>query len=133
MLSVYDDAHRAPIEYSDSDESSSDAPPVPQSPGPLDPEHCAVAGRGCSGGAAGSSLTLTVVSKDANNIRIPEGGRRVIVILEKAGTAEEVVRVDAIDNKDGTYTAAYTAPPRGNYKVRLPVQQSDVGFIVVCS
>lgn len=118
MLSVYDDAHRAPIEYSDSDESSSDTPPVPLTPGPLDPEQCTVAGRGFSGGAAGSPLSLTVFSKDSRGIRITEGGACVSVNLIKPDTGEEVVKVEALDNKDGTYTATYTAPPRGDYKVR---------------
>ena len=81
MLSVYDDAHRAPIEYSDSDDSSSDTPPVPLTPGPLDPEQCTVAGRGFSGGAAGAPLSLTVFSKDANGIRVREGGAHVCIII----------------------------------------------------
>ena len=119
MLSVYDDAHRAPIEYSDSsDDCSSDIPPVPLTPGPLDPEQCAVAGRGFSGGAAGAPLSLTVFSKDTHGVRIREGGAHVRVSLEKNDTARVVVNVEALDNKDGTYTATYTAPPRGDYKVR---------------
>lgn len=116
MLSVYDDAHRAPIEYSDSDESTSDSPPVPLTPGPLDPQNCTVAGRGFSGGAAGSPLSLTVFSKDARGIRITEGGTSVIVSLDN-NEGECVIKVEAVDKNDGTYTATYTAPPRGDYKV----------------
>ena len=119
MLSVYDEAHRAPIEYShSSDDDSSDIPPVPLTPGPLDPEQCTVAGRGFTGGAAGAPLSLSVTSKDARGARIKEGSAHVLVSLERTDTAEEVVRVEALDNKDGTYTATYTAPPRGDYKVR---------------
>eukprot|EP00210_Caulerpa_lentillifera_P004913 g4689.t1 len=125
-ISVYDDAHRAPIEGAESD-TSSEAPVEPPSPGPLDPEHCTVTGQGFSGGGAGILLPLIVTSKDSNGLRLREGGQHVVVKLNRADDGEEVTHVEATDNNDGTYRATYKAPPRGDYKLSITMNDAPIG------
>lgn len=116
----------------DSD-SSSDTAPRPQTPGPADPHKCAVTGAGFSGGAAGEIVSLTIVSKDGRGVRVREGDCEVMVVVkasepgalsvsEEAGEGPAQVEVRARDNGDGTYSASYSVPSRGNYTVRNTIQ-----------
>ncbi|GMH36531.1 hypothetical protein BSKO_04399 [Bryopsis sp. KO-2023] len=113
----------------DSD-SSSDTAPRPESPGPVDPEQCNVTGNGFSGGAAGELVSLTIVSKDAMRLRVREGGYNVVVSVNPSGGDAqdcEPVEVVARDNRDGTYSASYSVPSRGNYTLSIAMNGTPIG------
>lgn len=57
---------------------------------------------------------------DSYGRRIREGGAQVQVYVEPAFSSQQQERIDAtvLDHNDGTYTASYTVPSKGNYKVR---------------
>lgn len=105
-------------------DSDSDSDAEPEAPlGPLDPARCRVHGPGFSGGAAGQPVKLTLTARDANGKRIREGGAMVLVMVEppRAPGAEEepdAIEAEVTDHGDGTYTAVYTVPTKGNYQVR---------------
>lgn len=117
--------HDAPIpkELSDSEDSDAegeaDAPP-----GPPDPERCKAHGPGFSGAAAGQPVKLTITARDAAGKRVREGGAHILVMVEPVappGTAEgeepEAIQAQVEDHGNGTYTAVYTVPSKGNYQV----------------
>lgn len=107
-------------------DSDSDSDAEPEAPlGPLDPARCRVHGPGFSGGAAGQPVKLTLTARDANGKRIREGGAMVLVMVEPPrtpGVEEEpdAIEAEVTDHGDGTYTAVYTVPSKGNYQVCQP-------------
>ena len=106
-------------ESSDSEDEAIAAAAAPA--GPLDPDRCTVSGSGFAGGSAGTPMTMVITARDAAGRRIREGGAYVLVMLEPASPASsEVAPIEAAvtDHGDGTYSAAYTVPAKGNYEVR---------------
>lgn len=109
----------AGIQHESDTESDSEPDEASLPPGPIDPQRCAVTGPGFSGGAAGAAIKLVVTAKDSTGKRIREGGAEVAVFLEPGDRSAHQERIDAevTDHKDGTYTAVYTVPIKGSYKV----------------
>ena len=105
-------------------DSDSDSDAEPEAPlGPLDPARCRVHGPGFSGGAAAAPVKLTLTARDANGKRIREGGAHVLVMVEPprvpgAEEEPEPIQAEVTDHGDGTYTAVYAVPAKGNYQVR---------------
>ncbi|KAI7837107.1 hypothetical protein COHA_009055 [Chlorella ohadii] len=114
-------------------DSDSDSDAEPEAPlGPLDPARCRVHGPGFSGGAAGQPVKLTLTARDANGKRIREGGAMVLVMVEPPrtpGVEEEpdAIEAEVTDHGDGTYTAVYTVPSKGNYQLHIEVDGDPVG------
>lgn len=112
-----------PKELSDSEDSSdegeADAPP-----GPPDAARCRAHGPGFSGAAAGAPVSLTITCRDATGKRVREGGAFILVMVEPTvppGTASgeepEPIQAEVKDHGNGTYTASYEVPSKGNYQV----------------
>lgn len=91
--------------------------------GPICPEMCLVGGPGFAGGSAGSPVSFRVTAKDDRGTRIKEGGAYVTAKVVPGSTARAGGAVDIVaavrDHQDGTYTASYTVPTRGDYQVSL--------------
>jgi arginine/serine-rich splicing factor 12 len=108
-------------EQRDSDDSDAEGEPD-QPPGPLDASRCGVHGPGFSGAAAGQTVKLTITARDSAGKRIREGGAHILVMVEppSAPGAEEepdAIQADVVDHGNGTYTASYSVPTKGNYQV----------------
>ncbi|PRW57698.1 RNA recognition motif-containing isoform 1 [Chlorella sorokiniana] len=114
-------------------DSDSDSDAEPEAPlGPLDPARCRVHGPGFSGGAAGQPVKLTLTARDANGKRIREGGAMLLVMVEPPrapGQEEEpdAIEAEVTDHGDGTYSAVYTVPAKGNYQLHIEVDGEPVG------
>ena len=116
-----------------SSDSGSDSGSEEQAPGPVDPAKCGVTGSGFSGGSAGTAAQLIIVSKDSQGRRLLEGGCDVRVCVSSTGPgASEAspIEVKATDNGDGTYSATYVVPSRGNYNVRVSGPDSLPSVVV---
>ena len=127
-----------------SDNAEDDAENFP--PGPVDAEHCLAGGPGfagqflpnwgspsfkliarkaqlvgTAGGAAESPAHFYITAKDSRGTRIKDGGAYVVVTARAVGpgTTSPPVHGSVKDNKDGSYTATYTVPSRGNYEVSI--------------
>ena len=72
-----------------------------------------------AGGAADSPAHFYITAKDSRGTRIKDGGAYVVVTARAVGPAANSppVHGSVKDNKDGSYTATYTVPSRGNYEV----------------
>lgn len=72
-----------------------------------------------AGGAAESPAHFYVTAKDSRGTRIKDGGAYVVVTARAVGPGLTAppVHGSVKDNKDGSYTATYTVPTRGNYQV----------------
>lgn len=110
------------------EESDSDSDAEPEAPlGPLDASRSRVHGPGFSGGAACQPVKLTITARDSNGKRIREGGAHVLVMVEppppppgpagEQAEEPEAIQADVVDHGDGTYTATYAVPTKGNYQV----------------
>lgn len=104
----------------DSDEGEADAPP-----GPPDAARCRAHGPGFSGAAAGAPVSLTITCRDATGKRVREGGAFILVMVEPTaapsaagGEEPEPIQAEVKDHGNGTYTASYEVPTKGNYQVR---------------
>ncbi len=71
------------------------------------------------GGHSGAPVKLFVHVKDSRGKRLKEGGEDVVVRVSTLGAGH--LPVDVADNEDGTYTATYTPPSKGNYQVTVEV------------
>eukprot|EP00803_Ostreobium_quekettii_P005079 evm.model.scf_277.11 EVM.evm.TU.scf_277.11 scf_277:79857-81380(+) len=114
----------------DSGDSSSGTSAEEAPPGPVDCARCSVTGSGFSGGAAQAPAQLTIISKDASGRRLLHGGCDVFVRVSAAGgNAPEgsTIEVKATDNSDGTYSANYVVPSRGNYNLSIAINGTPIG------
>lgn len=118
MLTLYGNQKQLAVRSPSQDSDSSATAIEDLTPGPLDPERCTASGPGFAGGAAGSPVYLNVMAKDARGIRLKEGGAKVDVFVEALMDRDKVIEVTIKDNGNGSYTATYTAPVRGDYKAR---------------
>jgi hypothetical protein len=74
------------------------------------------------GGASGAPVKVFVHVKDARGKRLKEGGEDVVVRVQGLGAgAGGLLMVEMADNNDGTYTATYTPPTKGNYSVTVEI------------
>ncbi|KAL6752927.1 hypothetical protein V8C86DRAFT_2738789 [Haematococcus lacustris] len=88
---------------------------------PPDPAHCMVSGPGFAGTHSGAPVKLYVHVKDSRGKRLKEGGEDVAVRVQAVGgsASAQYIEVTVVDNDDGTYTATYTPPIKGNYQVSV--------------
>ena len=112
-----------PKEVDSEDSDSEEEPEAP--PGPPDAAHCKAQGPGFSGAAAGQPVKLTIMARDAAGKRVREGGAHILVMVEPVGAAPaadggeaEAIEAEVEDHSNGTYTAIYSVPSKGNYQVR---------------
>lgn len=112
-----------PKPQSDSDsDSESEAEVEELPPGPIDANRCDAKGPGFAGAAAGAPVKLVITAKDSSGKRIREGGAYIQVYVEPVSKGQEQqprIDGDITDHGDGTYTAFYTVPSKGNYKVTV--------------
>jgi hypothetical protein len=103
------------------DSESEDEVQPEQPPGPIDPSRCRAHGPGFSGSSAGQTVKLIITARDSAGKRIREGGAHVLVMVEPPtapGTTEaDAIEAEVVDHSDGTYTASYSVPTKGNYQV----------------
>lgn len=68
-------------------------------------------------------VKLYIDVKDSTGRRLKEGGEDVTVRVQATGVgaASQYIAVETTDNNDGTYTAIYTPPAKGNYLVSVEV------------
>ncbi|KAF5727426.1 Dynein alpha chain flagellar outer arm [Tripterygium wilfordii] len=108
----------AALSDSESEEAEEDLENRPI--GPVDPGKCTAAGAGIAGGTACAPTTFTVVTKDADGSKVPNGGAQIKVKVSPGvgvgGSDQEGI---VKDMGDGTYTVTYAAPKRGNYMVNI--------------
>ncbi len=109
-----------PKELSDSEDSSDEGEPDAP-PGPPDAARCRAHGPGFSGAAAGAPVSLTITCRDAAGKRVREGGAFILVMVEATappgGEEPEPIQAEVKDHGNGTYTASYEVPSKGNYQV----------------
>lgn len=76
---------------------------------------------GTAGGAAERPAHFYITAKDSRGTRIKDGGAYVVVTARAVGpgATSPPVHGSVKDNKDGSYTATYTVPSRGNYEVSI--------------
>lgn len=113
----------APHVDRDSEASESDGEPE-KPPGPVDASRCRAHGPAFSGAAACQPVKMTITARDSSGKRIREGGAHILVMVEPTaalGAAEEPepIQAEVSDHGDGTYTATYSVPTKGNYQVSL--------------
>ncbi|CAI0378632.1 unnamed protein product [Linum tenue] len=106
---------------SDSDEEEEDERDLANKPiGPVDPAKCTAAGVGIAGGTACAPSTFTVVTKDADGRKVPQGGAEIKVTVSPGvgvgGTEQDGIVKDI---GDGSYTVTYVVPKRGNYMLHI--------------
>lgn len=107
----------------DSDSDDSDGEP-PKEVGDVDPSRCKVSGPGFSGTAAGAPVHLYLYAHDAYGRRLQSGGDEVVVRVSPASSSMQLpgpIEVTVLDNGNGTYTATYTPPIKGNYFIAVEV------------
>jgi hypothetical protein len=124
-LAMHGHQHATPddSEEEDSDSDDEDRPP-PKEIGDVDPSRCKVSGPGFSGAAAGVPVPLYLHAHDAWGRRLTKGGDEVVVRVTPASSSMAVsgaINVNVVDNGNGTYTASYTAPVKGNYFIAVEV------------
>jgi len=109
----------------DVEESDEDVPA-----GPIDPERCVANGPGISGAEAGAPVNVIIVARDSNNHRVREGGAHVFVCVEPTGPGArdaEPIEAKVTDHGNGTYTAQYAVPSKGNYELSIEVNGEPIG------
>ncbi|GKV28663.1 hypothetical protein SLEP1_g37685 [Rubroshorea leprosula] len=88
--------------------------------GPVDPSKCTAAGPGIAGGTACNPSTFVVLTKDADERKVLNGGAQIKVKVSPGmgvgGSEQEGV---VKDMGDGTYTVTYVVPKRGNYMLNI--------------
>ena len=91
--------------------------------GPVDPSKCTAAGSGVAGGAAGSTASFIIITKDADGRRVLRGGAQIKVkvvpgmsTISVGGVEQEAV---VKDHGDGTYAVSYAVVKRGDYTVSV--------------
>ena len=132
----------AAVEHSSADElsssslcgSDSDLEPLETA---LEPEKCSVSGPGLAGAIAGQPARLTITARDAaGNVLSAGHGAHVVVYVERPfSEKKESDAYVAVDNGNGTYTAMYTLPAKGNYEIRIEINGQQAGgspFPVYC-
>lgn len=88
-----------------------------------------VAGPGLAGGAAGTPAILTITARDSNRRRVTVGGNAVsVVVFPGQGVPSDVSPVEAAvtDRGDGSYVARFTVPVKGNYTIKVEVEDMEV-------
>lgn len=119
-LALADSRAAADSDGYESSSSDSDNEEFPS--GPICPEMCLVGGPGFAGGSAQSSVAFRVTAKDDRGTTIREGGAYVTAKVVPGTTARAAGATDIVaevkDNDNGTYTASYTVPVRGDYQVQ---------------
>ncbi|EFN57239.1 expressed protein [Chlorella variabilis] len=115
----------------DSEEDEDQAAPE-QPPGPIDASRCRAHGPGFSGASACQPVKLTITARDSAGKRIREGGAHILVLVEPTaapGAAEEPepIQAEVVDHGDGTYTASYAVPTKGNYQLHIEVNGDPLG------
>lgn len=74
------------------------------------------------GAAACQPVKLFVYVKDAQHRQMKEGGEEVVVRVQPSSRSMgDTMMAEVEDNKNGIYTATYTAPAKGNYMVSVEV------------
>ncbi|PSC73143.1 RNA recognition motif-containing isoform 1 isoform A [Micractinium conductrix] len=121
-----------PKEVDSEDSDSEEEPEAP--PGPPDAAHCKAQGPGFSGAAAGQPVKLTIMARDAAGKRVREGGAHILVMVEPVGAAPaadggeaEAIEAEVEDHSNGTYTAIYSVPSKGNYQLHIEVNSEPMG------
>ncbi|KAL4446815.1 hypothetical protein ABPG77_008059 [Micractinium sp. CCAP 211/92] len=119
-----------PKELSDSEDSSDEGEPDAP-PGPPDAARCRAHGPGFSGAAAGAPVSLTITCRDAAGKRVREGGAFILVMVEPTappgGEEPEPIQAEVKDHGNGTYTASYEVPSKGNYQLHIEVNGEPLG------
>lgn len=88
--------------------------------GPVDPGKSMAFGAGIAGGTACAPSSFTVVTKDADGRKVPNGGAQIKVnVLPGVGVGGSEQEGMVKDMGDGTYTVTYVVPKRGNYMVNV--------------
>lgn len=79
--------------------------------------------RRVQGTHAGMPVKLFIHVKDERGLRMKEGGEDVAVRVQATGVgaSQQYIGVAITDNNDGTYTAVYTPPAKGNYLVSVEI------------
>ncbi|KAI3434787.1 hypothetical protein D9Q98_002845 [Chlorella vulgaris] len=121
----------APHVDRDSEASESDGEPE-KPPGPVDASRCRAHGPAFSGAAACQPVKMTITARDSSGKRIREGGAHILVMVEPTaapGAAEEPepIQAEVSDHGDGTYTATYSVPTKGNYQLHIEVNGDPLG------
>jgi hypothetical protein len=132
----------AAVEHSSADElssSSSDSDLLFETQPVVEPEKCSASGPGLTGGIAGQPARLTISARNAagNTVTTSHGAHVVVHVVDrttKSSTTPENSYI-AVDNGNGTYTAWYTLPAKGNYELRVEINGQEIGgspFPVYC-
>lgn len=88
--------------------------------GPVDPAKCMLVGGGIAGGTACAPSSFTLLTKDADGRKVPNGGALIKVkVLPGVGVGGSELEGMVKDMGDGTYTVTYVVPKRGNYMVHV--------------
>lgn len=88
--------------------------------GPVDPAKCMLLGGGIAGGTACAPSSFTLLTKDADGRKVPNGGAQIKVkVLPGVGVGGSEQEGMVKDMGDGTYTVTYVVPKRGNYMVHV--------------
>ncbi|KAL4434070.1 hypothetical protein ABPG75_000511 [Micractinium tetrahymenae] len=131
MIATHDQP--IPKELSDS-EASSDEGEADAPPGPPDAARCRAHGAGFSGAAAGAPVSLTITCRDAAGKRVRDGGAFILVMVEPVappgaapGEEPEPIQAEVKDHGNGTYTASYEVPSKGNYQLHIEVNGEPLG------
>ncbi|GFQ04286.1 hypothetical protein PHJA_002572500 [Phtheirospermum japonicum] len=105
---------------SDSDDDDDTTSERNSSVGPVDPSRCTAQGAGIAGGTACVGATFTVVTKDAKERKVVQGGAHVAVrVTPGVGVGGNVQDGIVKDMGDGSYSVTYVVPKRGNYMVNV--------------
>ncbi|KAL3619964.1 hypothetical protein CASFOL_034876 [Castilleja foliolosa] len=110
-------ASSSSLDSDDDDDTSSERN---SSVGPVDPSRCTAQGAGIAGGTACEGTTFTVVTKDAKERKVVQGGAQVAVrVTPGVGVGGDVQDGIVKDMGDGSYSVTYVVPKRGNYMVNV--------------
>jgi len=88
-----------------------------------DPNNCQLDGMGISSAVAGVEASFNVVSFDAYGNK-GLGGENFTAVL---AAGDNKINSNVTDNKDGTYTIAYTCPSAGEYDLQVYLNNQPVG------
>lgn len=121
----------AAVEHSSADElSSSSSDSDLDFETAVEPDKCFASGPGLTGGLAGQPARLTITARNAagNTVTTGHGAHVVVHVVEKTTKSSSTHENSyvAVDNGNGTYTAWYTLPAKGNYEIRVEINGQQI-------
>ena len=74
----------------------------------------------------GKKREIQISTYDANDIRYPFGGERVIAELKHVGSNDPPLVANVVDNKDGTYSASLTPQVCGAHELSVTIETKPI-------